>query len=110
MTFFFLLLLILLILFLILIGNDDTPLAPDLQLDWSSSSDSDDEDGSVEVLGTVNRNTKVYTYFFNKSNIEKHIHTQYVHIYNTYLYSFKKYLQFNLSQIFYFQKSNIVKC
>ncbi|XP_020298970.1 uncharacterized protein LOC109863174 isoform X2 [Pseudomyrmex gracilis] len=38
--------------------NDDTPLAPDLQLDWSSSSDSDDEDGSVEVLGTVNRNTK----------------------------------------------------
>ncbi|XP_014468897.1 PREDICTED: E3 ubiquitin-protein ligase Arkadia-like isoform X2 [Dinoponera quadriceps] len=38
--------------------NDDPPLAPDLQLDWSSSSDSDDEDGSVEVLGTVNHNTK----------------------------------------------------
>lgn len=38
--------------------NDDTPSAPDLQLDWSSSSDSDDEDGSVEVLGTVNHNTK----------------------------------------------------
>ncbi|XP_011142321.1 E3 ubiquitin-protein ligase Arkadia [Harpegnathos saltator] len=38
--------------------NDDTPSAPDLQLDWSSSSDSDDEDGSVEVLGTVNHNAK----------------------------------------------------
>ncbi|XP_029048446.1 uncharacterized protein LOC117601401 isoform X3 [Osmia lignaria lignaria] len=42
--------------------NDDTPSAPDLQLDWSSSSDdatsSDDEDGSVEVLGTVNHNNK----------------------------------------------------
>ncbi|XP_032676346.1 uncharacterized protein LOC116846522 isoform X2 [Odontomachus brunneus] len=36
--------------------NDDTPSAPDLQLDWSSSSDSDDEDDSVEVLGTVNHN------------------------------------------------------
>lgn len=35
---------------------DDAPSAPDLQLDWSSSSDSDDEDGSVEVLGTVNHN------------------------------------------------------
>ncbi|CAK9820773.1 E3 ubiquitin-protein ligase RNF165 [Anthophora plagiata] len=44
------------------IGNDDTPSAPDLQLDWSSSSDdassSDDKDGSVEVLGTVNHNNK----------------------------------------------------
>ncbi|XP_071630599.1 uncharacterized protein [Temnothorax longispinosus] len=38
--------------------SDDTPSAPDLQLDWSSSSDSDDEDGSVEVLGTVNHNAK----------------------------------------------------
>ncbi|XP_017795984.1 PREDICTED: uncharacterized protein LOC108577352 [Habropoda laboriosa] len=42
--------------------NDDTPSAPDLQLDWSSSSDdassSDDKDGSVEVLGTVNHNNK----------------------------------------------------
>ncbi|XP_053978609.1 uncharacterized protein LOC128876348 isoform X4 [Hylaeus volcanicus] len=42
--------------------HDDTPSAPDLQLDWSSSSDdvssSDDEDGSVEVLGTVNHNNK----------------------------------------------------
>lgn len=38
--------------------NDDTPSAPDLQLDWSSSSDSDDEDSSVEVLGTVNHNVK----------------------------------------------------
>ncbi|KYM75329.1 E3 ubiquitin-protein ligase arkadia-C [Atta colombica] len=38
--------------------SDDAPSAPDLQLDWSSSSDSDDEDGSVEVLGTVNHNTK----------------------------------------------------
>ncbi|XP_076239186.1 uncharacterized protein LOC143182207 isoform X2 [Calliopsis andreniformis] len=36
--------------------NDDIPSAPDLQLDWSSSSD--DEDGSVEVLGTVNHNNK----------------------------------------------------
>lgn len=40
--------------------NDDTPSAPDLQLDWSSSSDdatsSDDEDGSVEVLVSVNHN------------------------------------------------------
>ncbi|KAK2588852.1 hypothetical protein KPH14_001721 [Odynerus spinipes] len=35
---------------------NDAPSAPDLQLDWSSSSDSDDEDGSVEVLGTVNHN------------------------------------------------------
>ncbi|KAL2747143.1 E3 ubiquitin-protein ligase Arkadia [Vespula maculifrons] len=35
---------------------DDAPSAPDLQLDWSSSSDSDDEDGSIEVLGTVNHN------------------------------------------------------
>ncbi|KAI4488773.1 hypothetical protein M0802_011283 [Mischocyttarus mexicanus] len=33
---------------------DDAPSAPDLQLDWSSSSDSDEEDGSIEVLGTVN--------------------------------------------------------
>ncbi|XP_029158212.1 uncharacterized protein LOC114930568 [Nylanderia fulva] len=38
--------------------NDDTPSAPDLQLDWSSSSESDDEDSSVEVLGTVNHNVK----------------------------------------------------
>ncbi|XP_012528807.1 uncharacterized protein LOC105832433 isoform X1 [Monomorium pharaonis] len=38
--------------------NDDTPSAPDLQLDWSSSSDSDDEDDSVKVLGTVNHNAK----------------------------------------------------
>ncbi|KYN02206.1 PREDICTED: uncharacterized protein LOC108774447 [Cyphomyrmex costatus] len=38
--------------------SDDAPSAPDLQLDWSSSSDSDDEDGSVELLGTVNHNTK----------------------------------------------------
>ncbi|XP_031842423.1 uncharacterized protein LOC116431318 isoform X2 [Nomia melanderi] len=38
------------------ISNDDAPSAPDLQLDWSSSSD--DEDGSVEVLGTVNHNNK----------------------------------------------------
>ncbi|XP_043519998.1 uncharacterized protein LOC122533912 isoform X2 [Frieseomelitta varia] len=42
--------------------NDDTPSAPDLQLDWSSSSDdatsSDDEDGSVEVLVSVNHNNK----------------------------------------------------
>ncbi|XP_025075698.1 uncharacterized protein LOC105433446 [Pogonomyrmex barbatus] len=43
--------------------NDNTPSAPDLQLDWSSSSDSDDEDGSVEVLGTVNHNAKVRTFF-----------------------------------------------
>lgn len=35
---------------------DDAPSAPDLQLDWSSSSDSDEEDGSIEVLGTVNHN------------------------------------------------------
>ncbi|XP_076628717.1 uncharacterized protein LOC143345460 isoform X2 [Colletes latitarsis] len=45
--------------------HDDTPSAPDLQLDWSSSSDdatsSDDEDGSVEVLGTVNHNNKQNT-------------------------------------------------
>lgn len=46
-----------------LIESDDTPSAPDLQLDWSSSSDSDDEDGSVEVLGTVNHNAKVREYF-----------------------------------------------
>jgi len=45
-----------------LLENDDTPSAPDLQLDWSSSSDSDDEDGSVEVLGTVNHNAKVFIY------------------------------------------------
>ncbi|XP_015589529.1 uncharacterized protein LOC107265055 isoform X2 [Cephus cinctus] len=38
--------------------NDDTPSAPDLQLDWSSSSGSDDEEYTVEVLGTVNRNNK----------------------------------------------------
>jgi len=37
-----------------------------LQLDWSSSSDSDDEDGSVEVLGTVNHNAKVW--FLNIKN------------------------------------------
>lgn len=40
-------------------GTDDTPLAPDLQLDWSSSSESDDEAGSVEVLGTVNNSNRV---------------------------------------------------
>uniref|UniRef100_A0A0C9QIA6 RING-type E3 ubiquitin transferase n=1 Tax=Fopius arisanus TaxID=64838 RepID=A0A0C9QIA6_9HYME len=35
--------------------SDDTPSAPDLQLDWSTSgSESDDEEGSVKVLGTVN--------------------------------------------------------
>lgn len=39
--------------------NDDAPSAPDLQLDWSSSNDSDDEDGYVEVLETVNHNNKV---------------------------------------------------
>lgn len=39
-----------------ILGNDDAPSAPDLQLDWSSSSDSENEDGSVEVLGTVNQN------------------------------------------------------
>ncbi|XP_017763686.1 PREDICTED: E3 ubiquitin-protein ligase arkadia-A-like isoform X6 [Eufriesea mexicana] len=56
--------------------NDDTPSAPDLQLDWSSCSDdttssittssdtssittsSDDKDGSVEVLVSVNHNNK----------------------------------------------------
>ncbi|XP_076655962.1 uncharacterized protein LOC143360733 isoform X2 [Halictus rubicundus] len=38
------------------ISNDDAPSAPDLQLDWFSSSD--DEDGSVEVLGTVNHSNK----------------------------------------------------
>ncbi|XP_063992054.1 dual specificity protein kinase splA isoform X2 [Diachasmimorpha longicaudata] len=37
--------------------SDDTPSAPDLQLDWStSSSESDDEDDSVKVLGTINAN------------------------------------------------------
>ncbi|XP_066601984.1 uncharacterized protein [Prorops nasuta] len=40
-------------------GNDNAPSAPDLQLDWFSSSESDDEDGSVEVLKTViNQNNK----------------------------------------------------
>ncbi|XP_043272380.1 E3 ubiquitin-protein ligase Arkadia [Venturia canescens] len=38
--------------------SDDTPMAPDLQLDWSSSSDSDDEDDSIEVLGTVNNSNR----------------------------------------------------
>lgn len=53
---------------MISIENDDTPSAPDLQLDWSSSSDSDDEDGSVEVVGTVNHNTKVCI-FQNVKNV-----------------------------------------
>lgn len=48
--------------------NDDTPSAPDLQLDWSSSSDSDDEDGSVEVVGTVNHNTKNSLENINEEN------------------------------------------
>ncbi|XP_012231747.2 E3 ubiquitin-protein ligase Arkadia [Linepithema humile] len=48
--------------------NDDTPSAPDLQLDWSSSSDSDDEDGSVEVLGTVNHNAKNSLQSTNEDN------------------------------------------
>ncbi|KAG7213040.1 hypothetical protein KM043_002371 [Ampulex compressa] len=50
--------------------NDDTPSAPDLQLDWSSglSSDSDDEDGSVEVLGTVNHNAKNSTQSNEENN------------------------------------------
>ncbi|XP_076297383.1 uncharacterized protein LOC143217246 [Lasioglossum baleicum] len=37
-------------------STDDAPSAPDLQLDWSSSTD--DEDGSVEVVGTVNHSNK----------------------------------------------------
>ncbi|CAL7934077.1 unnamed protein product [Xylocopa violacea] len=52
--------------------NDDTPSAPDLQLDWSSSSDdttsSDDEDGSIEVLGTVNHNNKQNSVQNNEEN------------------------------------------
>lgn len=39
--------------------NDDAPSAPDLQLDWSSSSESENEEGSVEVLGTINHNKGV---------------------------------------------------
>ncbi|XP_046741899.1 uncharacterized protein LOC124408764 isoform X2 [Diprion similis] len=39
--------------------NDDAPSAPDLQLDWSSSSDSENEEDAVEVLATVNHNKGV---------------------------------------------------
>ncbi|XP_020706736.2 E3 ubiquitin-protein ligase Arkadia isoform X2 [Athalia rosae] len=39
--------------------NDEVPSAPDLQLDWSSSSESENEEGSVEVLGTINHNKPV---------------------------------------------------
>ncbi|XP_033326801.1 uncharacterized protein LOC117220694 isoform X1 [Megalopta genalis] len=48
------------------ISNDDAPSAPDLQLDWSSSSD--DEDGSVLVLGTVNHNSKQNSVQNNEEN------------------------------------------
>ncbi|XP_074103673.1 uncharacterized protein LOC141530468 isoform X1 [Cotesia typhae] len=41
--------------------HDDIPSAPDLQLDWSSSSESDDEDGSIQVLETVNCSNKQTT-------------------------------------------------
>ncbi|XP_057338956.1 E3 ubiquitin-protein ligase arkadia isoform X1 [Microplitis mediator] len=42
-------------------NHDDIPSAPDLQLDWSSSSESDDEDGSIQVLETVNYSNKQNT-------------------------------------------------
>lgn len=60
------------------LGVDDTPSAPDLQLDWSSSSDSEDsvvneEDGFVEVLETVNLSNEVNVELIEKTCSYKRI-------------------------------------
>lgn len=70
-----------------LTGNDDTPSAPDLQLDWSSSdltsdSDSNDEEDSIEVVGTVNNNNKVLKTkykFYTHNNLNNSIYFRILH-------------------------------
>lgn len=50
-----------------LIGPESAPTPPDLQLDWfssASSSENEDEDSSVEVVGTINRDEKVIKNLF----------------------------------------------